>query len=65
VKIVKTCVLVLLIFFNSEFCSGQVFVNLNATGASNESSWENAFTDLQNALSVAEENDQIWIAAGI
>ena len=63
-RIVKTCVLVLFIFLNSEICSGQIFVNGSATGANNGSSWKNAFTDLQNALSAAEENDQIWIAAG-
>lgn len=39
-------------------------MNGNATGTNNGSSWENAFTDLQNALSASEENDQIWIAAG-
>lgn len=63
-KIIKTCILILLITLSSNFCNAQIFVNLNATGSNNGASWENAYTDLQNAISVAEENDQIWMAAG-
>ena len=41
------------------------YVNINATGLNNGSSWENAFTDIQNALSIAIFNDQVWVAGGI
>lgn len=43
---------------------GQVFVNLNATGANDGSSWENAFTDLEVAINTSAEGDEIWVATG-
>ena len=42
----------------------QVYVDLSATGANDGSSWEDAFTDLQSALSLETDETQIWIAAG-
>lgn len=41
-----------------------IYVNVNADGAANGSSWANAFTDLQNALKIANWGDEIWVAAG-
>jgi hypothetical protein len=41
-----------------------VYVNADATGANNGSSWANAFTDLQSALAVACSGAEIWVAAG-
>ena len=47
---------------------GIVYVNASASGSKNGSSWANAFTDLQSALSLARSNpscvSQIWVAAG-
>lgn len=43
---------------------GIIYVNKNATGTGNGISWENAYTNLQKALSVAEAGNQIWVAAG-
>ena len=42
-----------------------IYVNLNATGADNGYSWENAFTDLTPALEIAVPGQEIWVAAGI
>ncbi len=39
-------------------------VNASATGNADGSSWDDAFTDLQDALATATENDVIVIAAG-
>lgn len=39
-------------------------VNISAPGSANGLSWENAFTDLQEALSMAVPGDEIWVAAG-
>ncbi len=44
--------------------SGVLYVNDTASGANDGSSWVNAFSDLQSALSAATSGDEIWIAAG-
>jgi hypothetical protein len=40
-------------------------VNAIAQGANNGTSWTDAFNELQDALSLANEGDQIWISTGI
>ena len=42
----------------------KIFVKQNATGSNNGTSWTDAFTDLQSALSATAEGDTIWVAAG-
>ena len=41
-----------------------IYVKADAGGANNGSSWTDAYTDLQDALSVTVSGDQIWVAAG-
>jgi predicted outer membrane repeat protein len=41
-----------------------IFVHAAATCSNKGSSWTDAFTDLQNALSAASSGDQIWVATG-
>ena len=41
-----------------------IYVDLDAVGVNNGSTWGNAFTDLQDALDVAGTGDQIWVAEG-
>lgn len=48
------------------FCANatRYYVNASATGAGTGLSWANAFTDLQEALSIVVPGDEIWVAAG-
>ena len=41
-----------------------IYVNSTATGMDNGTSWENAYTDLQDALMNADQGDSILVAAG-
>lgn len=49
---------------NIVYAQAQIFIKHDATGKSNGSSWENAYTDLQVALENAISGDQLWISAG-
>ncbi|TAK35824.1 MAG: right-handed parallel beta-helix repeat-containing protein, partial [Saprospiraceae bacterium] len=53
-----------LLFLQTNLTATTWFVNDNAGGANNGTSWTNAFTDLQSALAAAASGDEIWVAAG-
>ncbi|MHC4084938.1 MAG: right-handed parallel beta-helix repeat-containing protein [Planctomycetota bacterium] len=40
------------------------FVDIDATGSDDGSSWEDAYTDLKDALSGASNGDEVWVAEG-
>ncbi|MEM6766642.1 MAG: choice-of-anchor Q domain-containing protein [Bacteroidota bacterium] len=42
-----------------------IYVNDDANGANTGLSWDDAFTNLQDALAEAENGDEIWVASGI
>lgn len=60
----KKLILISFILITLKSYSAIIYVNTNATGLNNGSSWENAYTDLQSALSIAFINDDIWVASG-
>jgi Secretion system C-terminal sorting domain/Chlamydia polymorphic membrane protein (Chlamydia_PMP) repeat len=41
-----------------------IYVKSDATGINDGTSWDDAFTDLQDALASAPLGDQVWVAAG-
>ncbi|MFZ4572631.1 MAG: IPT/TIG domain-containing protein, partial [Bacteroidales bacterium] len=46
------------------YFQGVIYVNASATGANNGSSWTDAYTSLQTAITSAFSSQQIWVAAG-
>ena len=57
--------LLLFLLLVSSLTQAQIFVNLNASGTNDGSSWANAYTDLNSALSAATTGNQIWVAQGV
>ena len=49
----------------SETPAKVIYVDDDASGANNGSSWEDAFIFLQDALAEAQPDDQIWLAEGV
>lgn len=43
---------------------GIIYVDIDATGNNNGTSWQDAFNDLGDALHIAAEGDRIWLAEG-
>lgn len=61
----RTILLILacLLSYNFSF-STTIYVDQNAGGANNGTSWADAFLDLQSALAVVVFGDEIWVAEG-
>ena len=62
IKDIAGIILILLFSFSS--LHAQIYVDANATGTNNGTSWTNAFTELHAATALAGYGAQIWIADG-
>lgn len=51
--------------FNNDDAIAQIYVDQSANGNNDGSSWADAFTDIQSAVNVAMDNDEILIAEGL
>ena len=55
----------MLITFSCLYARSQViYIDNSATGAGDGTSWEDAYTDLQDGLTLSVTGDEIWVAAG-
>lgn len=69
-NVTHSCMLILitslLVFFLSGSLFGKViYVNREAVGSQNGTSWQDAFLTITAAISAADYNDQLWIKDGI
>ncbi len=54
-----------LTFLVNAISAATIYVNQNATGLNNGTSWADAFVDLQDAIGISVFGDEIWVAAGV
>lgn len=57
--------ILLLFVFTQRGFSQTIYVDADATGSNDGSSWQNAFNDLSEAIEAAQSGQDIWVAAGV
>ena len=61
----SNCLLIALVFIGNTLFSQIIYVNANATGNNNGTSWVDAYTDLAQALNNTYVYNEVWIAKGM
>jgi len=63
-KLRLTLVFTLLITSQVLFSQSIIFIDVNASGSNNGTSWSDAYNDLQEGLNNSSPGDSVWVAAG-
>ncbi len=57
--------LVITLFWVLNLNAQVIYVDADATGSNDGSSWQNAYNDLSVAIAAAQSGNQVWVAAGV
>jgi uncharacterized repeat protein (TIGR01451 family) len=64
-RITTGAVLLFLTLLTAQAAHAQIYVDRDASGANDGTSWSDAYTDFQDAINAASGSDEIWIAEGV